>query len=397
MRRLRFPDELDAATFLRRYWQKAPLFIVNAFDPCEFELCPDELAGLALEDDVESRLVQAGPDELPKLQEPPFSSDDFSELPARGWTLLVQDVDKHLPELQSFLDYFDFVPCWRLDDLMVSAAAAGGGVGPHIDQYDVFLCQASGHRRWQIGERGNYAESQRGGLRQIERFVPGSEYLAGPGDVLYLPPGIPHDGVAQDLCTTWSVGFRAPAATELIAAGFPAAAAAEAAGRRYEDADLQLREAKPGLISTAAIRRFQKLLELTDHEIGDDFISRLGEFLTTPKPWLAPESREAISPPAALIARLQSGEHLVRHGMALLAHAHWQGQHWLFASGTSRPVDSDSTSLAELLCQYRSLNATELCERIQSRSAATLLTSLYNDGQFLFVGEQAAQDDEIRG
>ncbi len=216
---IRFPPNLDAAGFLRNYWQQKPLLIRQGLPDFRDPLEPDELAGLALEPEVESRLVAAPGDNGPwQLSRGPFTEEDFRSPPATPWTLLVQGVDLWLPEAGQLLAEFDFLPPWRLDDIMVSYACDGGGVGPHFDHYDVFLVQGLGKRRWQVGPLCNddapvLADAP---LKILADFRPEAEYILEPGDILYLPPGISHCGTAAGDCLTWSVGFRAPSAAEML-------------------------------------------------------------------------------------------------------------------------------------------------------------------------------------
>lgn len=205
--------------FLRDYWQKKPLLVRNAFPGFEAPLDPDELAGLALEEEVESRIALEDPATGHwELRHGPFEEQLFSELPASHWTLLVQSVDLWVPEVHALLDRFDFLPRWRLDDIMVSFAADGGSVGPHFDHYDVFLIQGHGQRRWMIGDpcdenSGLLADCP---LRILERFEAREEWLLEPGDMLYLPPQLSHWGVAEGNSMTYSVGFRSPTLAEMV-------------------------------------------------------------------------------------------------------------------------------------------------------------------------------------
>ena len=207
---------LTAQAFLNQYWQKKPLLIRNAFP--EFHnskfnpLTPNELAGLALEKDIISRLLLGShPKNQWKIEHGPFSKTRFAKLPKSNWSLLVSDIEKHLPNFLKFTDYFRFVPDWRIDDLMVSYAPKGGSVGKHTDEYDVFLLQTYGQRHWQIEEirsRSPYIADL--DIKILENFEPTQDWVLNPGDMLYLPPGIAHYGVAKNDCMTWSFGFRAP-------------------------------------------------------------------------------------------------------------------------------------------------------------------------------------------
>jgi 50S ribosomal protein L16 3-hydroxylase len=205
------------AEFLRDHWQRKPLLIREALTAYTSPLSADELAGLALEKEVESRLVES-PGGQWSLRHGPFEEEDFLALPEQDWTLLVQGVDLWVPEVQELLQRFDFLPPWRLDDIMVSFACPGGSVGPHFDQYDVFLLQVEGQRRWQIGATCNSQTPLREDvpLRQVKNFVPEQEWLLEPGDMLYLPPGVSHWGVAETECLTFSIGFRSPSIADML-------------------------------------------------------------------------------------------------------------------------------------------------------------------------------------
>ena len=209
--------ELSAESFLQHYWQKKPLLIRGALADYASPISADELAGLALESEVESRIVECqGRDWT--LKHGPFTEEDFLGLPEQDWTLLVQGVDLWVPEVQALLAQFAFLPPWRLDDVMVSFACPGGSVGPHFDQYDVFLLQVEGQRRWQIGAECSKETPLRDNspLRILQEFNAREEWLLDPGDMLYLPPGVAHWGVAQTECLTYSIGFRAPSIADML-------------------------------------------------------------------------------------------------------------------------------------------------------------------------------------
>ena len=216
--------ETTAEQFLVEYWQQKPLLIRNALPGFESPLTPDELAGLALEEDIESRIVvEETKDDPWQLTCGPFDEKIFQQLPPEKWTLLVQAVDLWVPEVKQLLNYFDFLPPWRLDDIMVSYAPEGGSVGPHFDYYDVFLIQGYGQRRWQIGGYSGTEKCSEGSprientsLRILSDFQPVEEWILEPGDMLYLPPQVAHHGVAIGDCMTYSVGFRAPTAAEML-------------------------------------------------------------------------------------------------------------------------------------------------------------------------------------
>lgn len=200
--------------FLARHWQKKPLLVRAALPGFSGVLTLAQLVRLACRDDVQSRLVIRNARGW-EAHEGPFQRSLCHGLPARGWSLLVHEVDRFLPAARTLLERFSFVPYARLDDLMVSYAAPGGGVGPHYDSYDVFLLQGHGRRRWRISHQSDSALVANAPLKLLRDFHPQQEWVLEPGDMLYLPPGWAHDGVALDSCMTYSIGFRAPAWQEL--------------------------------------------------------------------------------------------------------------------------------------------------------------------------------------
>lgn len=365
--------ELDTATFLREYWQKKPLLIRQAFPGFEPELDINDIAGLACEELAESRLVTGSfPAHDWTLQYGPFDEHALSGLPRSNWTLLVQDVEKHYPPLKPLLTAFDFLPRWRLDDLMVSVAAEGGSVGPHTDQYDVFLIQAKGRREWQIANR--FDPELLGGceLNVLKSFEPEQKWILEPGDMLYLPPGIAHHGVALDTCMTWSAGMRAPSSADLFQALGEWLAENHAEGRRYGDPDLQARQ-PGGEIDTDSIRRLRELaIRALQDESG--FTGFLGEFLSRYR--LAHEpapAADTIEKPG-LIEALGQGYRL--------RHNPWTRLFWinsdtgaaLFAAGNRY---SCSVETAVVVCEDTQLKDRGMAV---ASSDPELLCRLVNDG-----------------
>jgi len=210
---------LSVDEFLSEYWQNQPLLIPNAFPNFESPLSPDELAGLSLEEDIESRIViEQGKSGLWELQTGPFEESTFTDLPDSHWSLLVQAVDLWIPEVKALLQKFDFLPPWRLDDIMVSYAPIGGSVGPHFDYYDVFLLQGLGQRRWKVGQSSDHNSPRLPDtpLRILSNFSSLQEWVLNPGDILYLPPQLAHWGIAENDCLTYSIGFRSPSLSDML-------------------------------------------------------------------------------------------------------------------------------------------------------------------------------------
>lgn len=247
--------EFDINHFVSHYWQRKPCLLRNAIADFRAAISPEELAGLACEEDVHCRLVTETGGQPPwTLRYGPFEEQDFLDLPESNYTLLVSECEKWLPELTELLDQFRFLPGWRVDDLMISYAASGGSVGPHVDQYDVFLLQAMGSRRWQYSDTPARDEAVIDGLELaiLQDFQPGQDVVLNPGDMLYLPPGHAHHGVALEPCMTYSIGFRAPTAASVLESFALESERSGAAIERYRDADLELD---------------RHHAEITDHEI----------------------------------------------------------------------------------------------------------------------------------
>ena len=242
--RLHWPRGLDARGFLRHHWQKKPLLVRGALPGLRDPLTRARLARLARRDDVESRLVwhaTRGARTRWHVSHGPLSEAALARLSGSDATLLVQGVNLHVPAVVPLLAAFDFLPLARRDDLMVSDAAPGGGVGPHVDSYDVFLLQTRGRRLWRIAQAFDPDLDEDAPLRLLARFVPEDEYLLEPGDMLYLPPGVAHDGIALDDCSTWSIGFRAPLARELAQGWLAWQEDRFDSDLRFGDPDLSLR------------------------------------------------------------------------------------------------------------------------------------------------------------
>jgi 50S ribosomal protein L16 3-hydroxylase len=268
--------------FFARYWQKRPLLVRGAWPGLRDPASVSDLFRLAARADCEARLVVRRGERW-ALEHGPFGPARLRSLPARRWTVLVQGLNHFLPAADRMMRRFAFAPYARLDDLMVSFATPGGGVGPHVDSYDVFLLQGGGRRRWRIALGGDRALDSRAPLRILARFRPEREWVLAPGDMLYLPPGVAHDGVALEPCFTYSIGFRAPSAREL---------GAEFLGflqdhlllpeNRYADPDLAPTRA-PGRLDDAFVERCARMLDRVRWSRAD-VVEFLGRHLSEPKP-----------------------------------------------------------------------------------------------------------------
>lgn len=270
--------------FMRQYWQKKPLLIRQAVPGMQPLLARAALLAMAGQDDVESRLItRAASGGAWRLRHGPFARAAIPKLSQPGWTLLVQGLDLHLDTAHALLEQFAFVPRARLDDLMVSFATDGGGVGPHFDSYDVFLLQAQGQRRWRIGRQKDLTLQPDAPLKILRDFQPEQEWVLEAGDMLYLPPRYAHDGVAQGECMTYSIGFRAPVQGEWAQDLLQRLSdvAGDATGVRYADRD-QAATAHPGAIP-ADLHTFAR--RAVEKVFSDPlaFERSVGESLTEPK------------------------------------------------------------------------------------------------------------------
>ncbi len=267
--------------FLRDYWQKKPLLVRGALPGFQGLLTRNDLIGLACRDDSQSRLVLQQKGEW-QVEHGPFIARNFSHLSKKTWTLLVQDVNHFLPTARDLLCRFNFIPYARLDDLMVSYAPKGGGVGPHFDSYDVFLLQGMGRRLWQISSQHDNSLIADAPLKILRNFRPEQEWVLESGDMLYLPPGYAHNGIAEDDCMTYSIGFRAPSYQELATQFLVYLQDHIKITGIYRDPDIAL-QPHPAQISSAMLRQTGVALGKIKWNNAD--IERfIGTYLTEPKP-----------------------------------------------------------------------------------------------------------------
>ena len=376
---------ISAREFLRDYWQKKPLLIRQAIPSFESPVSPDELAGLSLEEEVESRLVIEHGDSPWELRRGPFGEDTYQDLPERNWTLLVQAVDQLVPEVADLIEHFRFLPNWRIDDVMISFAAPGGGVGPHYDNYDVFLLQAQGQRRWRVGQMCDSDSPllPHADLRILADFQGTDEWVLEPGDMLYLPPRLAHFGTAEDACMTYSLGFRAPSAAEVLTHFTDFLAQFLPDEERYSDADLVPAE-DPHQIQSDALQRLRAML--AEH-MGDErlLLTWFGQFMTEPR------YPERVQGPdideQGLLSALDDGAVLVRNLSARLAWSEVDIGLLLFASGQSRLLPAHLRDLLKLICSADALHAENLAAWLGDEDGRNLLWQLVKQGSLEFADE----------
>lgn len=376
---------LSPETFLQEYWHKKPLLVRQALPGFTTPISPEELAGLACEAEVESRLVMERGGKTPwALEHGPFEESRFTELPESHWTLLVQECNKYLPELAALLEGFNFIPNWRIDDIMVSYAPDQGSVGPHTDQYDVFLIQGLGQRRWQISTDPVTEDNLIPGLdlRIMREFTAMKDWVLEPGDMLYLPPAVAHYGVAQGDCMTFSVGFRAPAKANMITGFAEEVASRLNDAQRYADADLQLQQ-HCGEITPQSLAKVREIL----HQALDDETAMarwFGEFVTEPK-WEQerPQPDEPYTE-AELLETLQHSGYLERSEYVRFAYIETAGETLLFIDGQSHSLPNNVAFAATLLCDRRHLSLELLSPHLDNPAFVNLLCQWLNAGYVFF-------------
>ncbi len=376
----------DTATFLRDYWQKKPLLIRNPWARWHNPLEPDDLAGLACEDAVESRLILKARATW-KAENGPFPESRFGELAKKPWTLLVQAVDQYVPSVAALIDPFRFIPNWRIDDVMVSYASDGGGVGPHFDQYDVFLIQGLGRRRWQIGGLcdDDTPLLPHDDLRLLAEFEALEEWVLEPGDILYVPPRFAHNGVAVgEDCMTYSIGFRAPSRAELIGHYVDDVLDGLDDDDRYGDPGLSIQN-NSGEISADALAALHTMItgQLADRTL---FARWFGKYNSMPKyPDIDWSPQEPVTD-IELRERLNQGEVLLRNPASRLSFIRENAAIMLFTDGECFGCEGDTGNFAETLCAQTRVVVT--AQQAQSDSVRALIAKLYNQGSIAFDDDE---------
>ncbi|WP_404300160.1 JmjC domain-containing protein [Alicycliphilus denitrificans] len=349
---------LSPAQFMRRHWHKKPLLVRQAIPGFKPLLSRAELLDLAGRDGVESRFIQDKAGQW-VLRHGPLARRSLPSLATPRWTALVQGVDLHNEAVHALLQQFRFVPEARLDDLMISYATDGGGVGPHFDNYDVFLLQAHGRRRWRIGRQKDKTLRPDLPLKILAAFEPEEEHVLEPGDMLYLPPGWAHDGIAEGECMTYSIGFRSPNGAQLAHEVLQrmAEAAADEEGAIYRDPK-QAAVAGPGAIP-AALQDFARKAVRLALEQPQALECALGEALTEPKPnvWFEPAQVGVMLESVALDRRTRMM---------------YDDKH-VFINGESYRAAGRDATLMRRLADQRRLDARELAHA--SDAALELLSS----------------------
>ncbi|MEO7112766.1 MAG: cupin domain-containing protein [Polyangiaceae bacterium] len=374
---------MTPSAFLSEFWQKKRLFVKAALPDFRDPLTPDELAGLACEDAVESRLVDS---KTWRVTFGPQKEKTLRALPKTNWTLLVQEVQRFVPEAAMLLDAFSFLPNHRIDDVMVSFAPKGGNVGPHDDSYDVFLLQGQGRRRWKIDARKQRDTTLKAGLelKILKRFEPQEEWVAERGDILYLPPGVGHHGVALDDCLTYSIGFRAPNRRELWRELVEDASHAPEAAQLYRDPNVA-ECMHPGELDDASLVRVREMVRALD--LSDAAIDRFfGRFATRLKPGHELEPAPKKMSEAAVRKAWLRGDSITRSEECRFSFLRRPKKILFYYGGYEVEVPRSNASLVEVISSHRHFSIADVLPRAASSSSAiTLITDLLNDGALAFA------------
>lgn len=375
--------------FLTEYWQKKPLLVRQAMPDFHSPVSPETLAGLACEEAVESRLVIEKDGDHPWLvKHGPFDEDDFMRLPKSHWTLLVQEANKQIPELSELLAHFNFLPTWWFDDIMISYAPDHGTVGPHFDYYDVFLLQSQGKKCWQINTQDvsdeNYIPNI--DLRIMGDFEAEQDWVLGSGDMLYLPPGVAHHGVAMGESLTYSIGYRAISKVEMMTSFLEHVIEGMSTNTHLKGDDLK-ESNHPGEISSQILDRVSRIIKetpLSDKSIAHWF----GRFITEPKGSYHPELPDEEIEAAALVEHLQSGNKLFRGEHSRFNFiCNEDGTVYLYIDGQEHVMTADLAPLAEILCDQPHSSYEDLAAYVKNKDAISLLVQLFNQGQLYMVAE----------
>jgi 50S ribosomal protein L16 3-hydroxylase len=365
---------ISAAVFLRDYWQKKPLLIRNAIADFAAPLSKREVLTLARRIDAESRLITSDADQW-QFEHGPFAARDFRQPKNTLWTVLIQDVQHFSHEAHELLANFSFIPQARIDDLMVSYAVPGAGVGAHFDSYDVFLLQGMGRRRWQISEQQDLRLKPGLPLKILSHFKPTHEFVLETGDMLYLPPHVAHNGIAETECMTWSIGCRGPSKQELSVAFLDYLRDAIQLSGQYADADL-IATPHPARIDSEMRGRFASLLSGIQAAAQNEATIRrfIGCYLTEAK------SHVVFDPPHAPLTLNMFSKLALRHGLELdLKTRMLYDSTDVFINGVPHSDLGRASGSFREFADQRLLRAASIA-KLRSRSTLEMLYARYCEG-----------------
>ncbi|NQY87116.1 MAG: cupin domain-containing protein [Colwellia sp.] len=374
-------NQMSQNEFLTKYWQKKPVVIKQGFKNFIDPISPDELAGLAMEETVESRLVYKKGEDW-QAEFGPF--EKYEHLGDSNWSLVVQALDNFSEEAAEIIEPFRFLPHWRLDDLMASFATAGGGVGPHVDNYDVFICQGSGKRHWRVGNNSKQNEViAHEALLHVEAFTAIIDVELEPGDILYIPPGFPHEGIALEPSMSFSVGFRANSTVSLLSALADHLIDNELGTELLADSDRQAITHSGEITNKDYHSIKSQLTNLLENE--DIFKSFVGKFLTNAKHDLDLMTSEEP------FARDEVAELLTIHGIKRLGGLRafyfedTINEGVFYINGEQHHCSNDIAPVIKLLCDQCIITPEELAPWCDNEQFLTLMITLLDQGFWFWV------------
>ncbi|MFD2094676.1 JmjC domain-containing protein [Corallincola platygyrae] len=372
---------LDLEDFMANYWQKKPLLIKQGFVEFEDPIDESDLAALAQEDEADSRLVSHTDGTQWHVAHGPF--DNFEHLGDSQWSLLVQGVDHWIPDAAELIRPFQFIPQWRIDDLMVSFSMPGGGVGPHLDQYDVFIVQGKGRRHWRVGaQQETQSHCPHPDLLQVKAFEAIIDAELEPGDILYIPPGCPHEGYANTPALNYSIGFRAPSERELFSGLADYLIDHDLGNRRFSDPSRATYGNHCGKVNESDIAQLKAMLQSI---IDDESLLRasLLQQLSTPKRELSLDPIEGVLTNSDVIQFLEDGGELT-----------WvSGVRRLYTLGTGLYVNGEKLDAGlaendmELLADNTNLGLAQLKQASDLSLFAEVITTLTQQGLLFSMTE----------
>ena len=378
---------LNTNDFLDQHWQQKPLLVRQAVDVGALDIDPAELAGICCDTEAPSRIVIEHGETPWQMKIGPFEEQDFTSLPADHWSLLINDIETYIPELQAFIEPFRFLPDWRIDDLMISFATDKGSVGPHVDDYDVFLIQLQGVRRWSIDENTEFDPTLLTGpdLKILQNFESNQTWDLEAGDILYLPPGMPHHGVAVGNCMTLSVGFRAPSSGELVQSWLDDIGDNQNFKTRFKDAKRQTQK-NSGEISQKDLKALKALL-----------LKGITDNTPTLDHWLGRYLSEGKRPDPALL-EAYTVESTADDEQLLLSHTDYQRfpgtrmayiedeqEISLFVGGVQFSLDHQHLDAVQYLCAEQEYLAPALASISSDPAILELLNTLINNNKFVLM------------
>lgn len=368
-------NNFDVQDFLTNYWQQKPMVIRKAYDE-PFWLEPGDLAGLACEEDIEARIIMQSDGQWP-VECGPFEEQRFTSLPEKNWTLLVQAVDQWIPEVRDILNDFEFLPSWRLDDLMVSYAPVGGTVSQHYDFFDVFLIQGEGSRKWQIGQVcGSHSELLPDtSVRILKNFDVKMEVVLEPGDILYIPAKHAHLGVSVEDSLTYSVGFRAPSIRDIVDGIATSALEGLLEDQRYQDS-LESLQAPKGEIPKEAVAQLQKMI--TEALANESLVSSwLGEYVTERK---YPDLELLGDENCQWRESLNQGLGIEKNAASRFAYINAEATCTLYVDGVSYAC---SEALAGELADQNEVNGKRIASLLSDKQDENVVSALFERGALI--------------